>query len=325
MDSLNYTSQRRNPLFPNILLLSILICIIFVCTRIRNISPCSSPPSETSSKKRLNISAVTDETAGLTTFNPDYLGNGYKEDLVYYNLTNVEIEINGTNFPLEDALRDELITIEEMIAYARIDARNEICTQSYNTYNGLTHFTYHYPEFYLCVTNDIYSTPDGKHHLIEDIILSSIPTPDASSRFYLDKDSEYGYWIDREDWGLIFEISEVSSTQIILQYNQSEGQQIGKLIVDSYDMLSVETLSDVKKKASYINAVNDSPEKLDMPIISEGSYAISVDWSETYGTLAPGDYYLKLNISDVYEEKDVHPLMVNYYDRQSYYVAFTIE
>lgn len=317
-------SLKLNKGYLVVFLLIIAFISIYIC--------CNTIPSTNysiKSARKLNITAEANDMAGFTIITPEQLGGNFDEAIVYLNLTNVCIEINRTVHSLENAIQDGLITVEEIVAYARIDARNSICSETQTTTHGLTHFTYRYPEFDLCMTYDVYETPDGKQHLIEDITISALPSPATTSRSrsynYLDEDSEYGYWLDREDWGLVFEISEVSSTQITLQYTQSGGQQIGDLVAESYDLLLVDATSEGKKSTSFIDTASGTFEKFEIPIISETSSEITINWAEAYGSLAPGDYFFKLYVSDIYDESEIHPLMVNYHDRQGYYVEFTIE
>ena len=71
------------------------------------------------------ITAITDESAGFTTIEPGELGGNFEEDIVYLSLSDVNITIDTSVYPLEEAIRDSLITVEEIFAYARLDARNE--------------------------------------------------------------------------------------------------------------------------------------------------------------------------------------------------------
>ncbi len=190
----------------------------------------------------------------------------------------------------------------------------------------MTHFSYTYPECALHLTYDVYETPDGKQTLIEELYVSDITDHQRTiSYFYVDNESEWGYLLDREDWGITFEVSDTSPTQITLDYTQQGGQQIGDLVIESYFLYPAETNGSPDNTPGYIGWAKANSEGLPIPLLRDTSGQITMDWSVICGSLDPGNYHLKLSISDIYEEFEVHPLMANFYDKQSYYIAFSIE
>ena len=61
-----------------------------------------------------------------TTIPAEYFSGNYSEDICYYGLCDVSIQMDGETLKLEDAIRDGCITVEELTAYARIDAREGV-------------------------------------------------------------------------------------------------------------------------------------------------------------------------------------------------------
>lgn len=265
---------------------------------------------------RLHISLTVDNNADFTTVPKEELGGNFDEDITYYDVTDVMIEIGGENRKLENAIRDGDISVEEIFAYARLDAKEGICTENFESKNGLTKFTYRYPDFDLRLIYDVYETPDGKMHLIQDM---GIYKSDAVT--YTRYNDDAGNRIDREDWGIAFEVIESTPTSIMLNCTQSGGQQIGDLVTEYFflyfaeELAMVPTLDSVEYQSQY---------QLPITIGNDTVSQITIDWEDTYGPLDSGSYSMQLNLMDIYEEADVHPLMKNYYDRQTYWIEFEI-
>lgn len=279
---------------------------------------------EESSEEMLRFSVTALEEPGYTVISQEER----KTDayIAYLDLAEVAVHIDGADIPLAEAIREEKLTVPEILAFARRDARNGFCRETYVSEHGLTHFSYTYPECEVQIAYDVYETPDGNQTLIEEIYILAITDQKRTiSHTYVDEESPWGYFLDREDWGLAFEVSSVSPTQITLDYSQQGGQQIGELFVEEYILYPMEDDGAPAKAPGYLGKSKESSGGLPIPLPSDTLGQITIDWSDTAGTLAPGEYYLKLSLSDSYEESDVHPLMENYYDRQSYHVAFSIE
>ena len=107
-------------------------------------------PSDELTKRSLRISVVNNYTGGWTHIP---LNNGYYTDLDLLNLSSVTIEINEKTLPektlpLEEALQGGYITIDEIIARARLDASQGVCNEVAKSKNGLTRFYYHYSDFH---------------------------------------------------------------------------------------------------------------------------------------------------------------------------------
>ena len=96
-----------------------------------------------SDARRLRITAVIEEGAGFTTIDSDT--SNLTDDLSYLDLKDVQLETEAGPVPLETALANQQISVEEIFAFARLDARAGICREHYVTENGLTRFVYAYP------------------------------------------------------------------------------------------------------------------------------------------------------------------------------------
>lgn len=271
-------------------------------------------PPEKLEGRNLKISVLNYTFDGGETI---ALNGGNYASVTLYNLADVTIDLGGETVALRDALEKNRISGDELVALARLDAAQDVCNETAESKNGLTEFTYHYPEFSLHYVYDIYETPDGKQHLIKDLSLYGAKnTPVYAYTFDAD-----GQPIDYEDWGLEFRISEVNSKGMRLTCSQSGGQQLGTLSLelallskagtDQYEPIDPITPKGETAAASEIN----------MGGITE----ISFDFEKTYGVLPAGDYELTLQVADRYDKNALSALTRKYHDTQWYSVAFTIK
>lgn len=106
------------------------------------------------------------------SFSSEDLGGNFDGSL-YLNRLEVSVVVDGTKMSLEDAVREEKFTIEQLIANVQTDARKGVCTEETRTINGLTEFHYTYKDvFVLDVINDVYQTPDGQEYLYRKVTIS---------------------------------------------------------------------------------------------------------------------------------------------------------
>lgn len=274
---------------------------------------------------RMQFSVAASEEPGYTVISQEELGGNTDAYLAYWNLTEVNIFWAGEYIPLAEAIRKGDISAPEIFAFARMDSQNGFCEEHYQSERGLTHFSYTYPECELLLAWDIYETPDGDQQLIEEIyICAGSDNWRNQSHFYVDKSSEWGYFVDREDWGLDFEVSSAAPTQIVLDVTQQGGQQLGELVIESYSLYSQDENAAADKKPGPIGQAWTDAEGLPIPILMDAAGQITIDWTSAAGTLNTGNYYVKLTVSDIYDQSKVHPLMTNYYDKQSYNIAFAL-
>ena len=270
------------------------------------------------SNRNLPISLLVDEESSTVVFTSDKLNGNFTEGLQYTLVSNVMIHIDGESIKLEDAIRDRYITAEEIFCFARLDARAGTCRETYESSNGLAHFTYYYPEYTLRLIYDVYETPDGQQHLISDMGLypPERTTIGTYRYFYLGGTNILRY--DYEDWGLSFNITDISPSGVRIMVNQTEGQQIGEIKLHAYDLWKDETTPVAKLSG------NRESEYLDSYINMDGDTEIIINWTDAYGDLPSGEYLLDLTFVDVYSASDVHPLMRNYYDDMGYLLEISI-
>lgn len=263
--------------------------------------------------------------AEQTDYVKEELGEGSNAFIIYSGLSEVNINLDGADIPLAEAIRVGKLTTPELFAFARMDAQNGFCGESYTSKRGLTHFTYTYPECELYLAYDVYETPDGKQTLIDEIYVFNITDGVGNiSHFYVDEESEWGYALDREDWGITFETVSVSPTQITVRYTQQGGQQLGDLSIVEYSVYSMEGFGESVLNG-YLGTSLQETGELSIPLPRDSSGGVTLDWSNIAGILEPGEYYLRITVIDCYEKSEVHPLIVKYHDRQSYCVPFTVE
>lgn len=264
----------------------------------------------------LNISLVSDLSVETTRFSEEDLNGNFTHGLSYHNVTDVTIELDGAVLALEEAFQTGALTEEEIFTFARQDAKQGFCVEEFKSRNGLTHFTYRYPNYNLRLIYDVYETPDGQQHLICDMAI--YPPSGVILGEYLDfYDEETGERLDREDWGLTLEAAQVSATGITINCTQSGGQQVGELRT-SYFLLA--------HANSFVQRLSGSAEipSFDFAFQMDGTTQLQLDWTDSYGTLPSGDYVLWLYVNDIFDESQLHPLMRDYHDLQIYPVEFSI-
>jgi len=272
------------------------------------------------SVQNLCLYVTVEKKTGITTISADQLGDRYDGKITYLGLSDIAIDIDGTVWDLEDAIRSGKTSVDEMIALARLDAINGVCTESARSTNGLTQLTYRYPEFYLLYIYDIYETPSQGQHLISKF---AICAPSETLSFVY-RDDETGKPIDYEDWGLNFEVAAAHDAGITLKCTQHGGQQIGELFVEAYDLYKRNTELGTEE---YIEPLTDAVSGERSPnchIPREDTTEILLDFSQSYGNFSDGTYVAYLTIEDQYDKDEVPPLMRNYYDRQRFDISFTI-
>lgn len=259
-----------------------------------------------SSTPSLQISYKAD-TESFTSF----AETDYKEkllwDLEYFEVKDVMIPIGDDLVPLEDALYNGQITFAEIHYLAQKDAAAGICYETVESKRGLTRFSYDYISYKLIITNDIYETPDGKQHHIRNLIVTR--TGCNPTTIYPE--------LDQEDWGIEFEVADITPSRITLNYTQSDGQLIGQLYIGNYNLSRTDIVYAVPQLDYTL-----MPESQLIEHNTQGS--ITLDFETLYGTLESGDYLLYMYLNDSYNPDDVPPLVRNYHDTQCYTVEFSI-
>lgn len=295
-----------------ILLTSIaLLCSLYGCT--------GSASKE--SGQKLIFSVVPTEEIGFIKI-PDEKKGSEKAELVYQNLSEVNITLGGKTEPLADAIGSGKITGAEIFAYARMDAEAGYCKEGYTSEQGLTRFVYTYPEYALEMVYDIFEGSEGKNVLINEItVADSTQSLFDSDNFYVDESSRWGYFLDREDWGLEFTVKAVTPESLTVTYTQKQAQELGELTCEDYIMFAeVDGARD-----EFVTQTGRDAPGFPIAITSDGSGEITFDWSETAGKLNPGTYYVRIGIRDNYDPEKVPANVTKRYSKQSYCVEFTVE
>lgn len=284
----------------------------------------TAPASEASAAvRKLQLTVEPTGEVGFTRVPAEQLGKE-NMDLAYARLSGVNITLGGKTEPLADAIGSGKITGAEIFAYARMDAENGFCEESYSSDDGLTHFVYAYPDCALEIAYDVLESPDGRQTLINEItIWDTAEHISSSDHFYVDESSRWGYFLDREDWGLEFTVKAVTPESLTVTYTQKQSQELGELTCEGY-MMFVETEDENTLDEFVTQAVWHEPEEA-IAITSDGSDEITFDWSETAGKLNPGTYYVRIGIRDNYDPEKVPANVTKRYSKQSYCVEFTVE
>ena len=248
-------------------------------------------------------------------YNPNYirsfkeadLGDLSSATLEYFRVTDVKITANGTVLPLEDALRDGVVTFHEIHCLAQKDAHAGICYESAKSKRGLTQFSYDYLSFKLIITDDIYETPDGKQHLIRNLTVTDTGSDPMLLLQHL----------DQEDWGIEFEVADVTPSSITLNYTQSGGQLIGQMRTGNYELSRTDSVKAVHRLDDML-----MPESFWIAHNTQGQITLNLE--TLFGILESGDYYLYLYLHDDYDPESAPPLIRNYHDIQCYGIEFSI-
>ena len=249
----------------------------------------------------LDITVTKVADTDTQVFTPEEIGNNFSHRMGYYGVKDVYINLSGTSVRLEDALKNVDITEEEIFFRARQDARKGNCEETFETNHSVSFYTYHYPNYDLRLTYDVFNSPNGKSYPISQMLLFRTAENYIISPSCQFVDPETGLFLNREDWGLTFELSDVTSHGVTVTCTQSGGQQIGQLKINGY----------------YIAPdVGTGVQDCEVEIAMDGTCQFTIDWSESYGELPSGSYYLNLWIYDIYDESQLHPLMDNFQDWQ---------
>ncbi|HIR30700.1 MAG TPA: hypothetical protein IAB83_01635 [Candidatus Faecousia faecavium] len=284
----------------------------------------SQPTEETATADRhLTISLEADKDADTQFFPAEDLNGNFAYNMQYQRVKDVTITVDGEVLPLETALAQGAVNEEDIFYYARQDARAGICETEVKSRQGVSNFYFHYPEYSLKLIYDVLEAPDGSLPLISSMVLYARKIPGVPGQLEMNPTSHFftteaGY-LDLEDWGLAFELQQVSPTGATVSCTQSGGQQIGQLSVAYYYLL-VPDGSFLEKAEGTEGAPFEK-----IPLEMDGTTTFSVDWTDWYGTLPSGTYHIMFDVYDLFDPEQVHPLMKDFHDWQQYTVSFTID
>lgn len=309
-----------------ILILCVILCVflsVFLvfsgCINDTNTSISTANPANQHnvSEPLLNITPVAAHQNTRVDFTADQLGGCFTEGLSYHSFSDAFITLNGKSVKLDEALQSGDISDADILYFARMDAKNDLCVQITESTHGLTNFSFIYPECKLTIIYDILETPSGIQHLI-----SSMSIHPADAEFapkYIFYDSEDGSRYDEEFWGINFKTENITSGGLNLRCTQRDGQQIGQLVITHYDLFGENGM------IPSINGTENNSVTFENGIITmNGTTELSIDWTVDYGELPSGSYKLNLWVWDQFDAAAVHPLMQDYHDIWCYEIPINI-
>lgn len=287
----------------------------------------AEPKAETAQPgQALQLTVTMDTDAG---FRDIPLEQEPYDKMTCLGIADAAIVVDGVSYDLEQALAGKVISAADLAAAAKQDAARDLCGEVAQSENGLSVYTYYYPDFRLRHIYDLYETPDGQQHQIADILLYSA----ASEPGFVPPYDENGVPIDYENWGLTLELAKVDAQEAVVAIQQQGGQQFGRLNLREFVLCAqnpdtgaweeLPLLEGVEKSYTYIREENNEPDP-ERFLTMGGKVEIPLALAESYGPLQPGQYQLRLQIADFYEDPAIPPLSRNYHDAQWYVLEFTI-
>lgn len=264
-----------------------------------------------SGNQSLRMEAEVEDGAEHTVILPAGSASDCRTALHYVDVCDVRVEVDGTVYYLEDAMREERVSLEQIYAYSRIDARFGYCETFTKVRYGLSFLVFRYPEYELRFTYDYYSLPNGEHRLVNELYISK-------NRYDVNSGDNRAV---QEDWGVTFEVREVNPSSITLRCTQSGGQQLGELVVDLFFIDSAQEEASIPRLDGNTDIDSYQPKTI---ISRDAVSEITLDWTDIYGELPPGDYLMSLRVRDAYDPADTHPVMSKFESRQSYAIPFVI-
>ena len=274
---------------------------------------------ETGPQQRLVLTLTRNENGGFVQATPQLEGKIGSGELLYNGLAAVAIELDGESVDLIEAIQNDEITLEEILAYAKIDARNGLCEMKYQSKLGYAHYGYCYEGFEILSAYDVFEDIDGELYHVESMTIGTPGVYDGTvfGKPIIEKDGTEVF-LGVEDWGLTFEIKETKPDGIVLDCIQTESQQNGD--VEFLYYLIYQKNEEGHRK---MLQTQDSSEAMDpVKLQKNGTTELDLSWQEEYGELSSGTYYLELNFEDVYT--DNNPMVKDYSQLKYYTIQFEI-
>ncbi len=261
----------------------------------------------------------------LSSYAPTEFPGSGNAAVYLYGIDDVELQIGSRHFSLLSALSSGKLSSEDVVHQAFLDAAQGLCNRTEISRYGLSRYRFHYPNFELCITRDVFESATGGKYPIFSIAFY-LPGEGVSSELEQYLYAEDGTMVDTraEDWGLQFSVEEAGADHILLNATQENGQQLGTLTIQRY---SIYNTAEGQRTERNLVCTIDEEEKLrqEYPISSNAQTDITLDWEKLYGSLPSGDYELHLMIEDVYDKTQPRsPLQQNYTDIQRYVVPFHV-
>lgn len=276
--------------------------------------------SHFSNPEDISLSVIYGDHNRYCSFHSAQLNNNYLGSISYHGLSEVNLTVGNKIIPLENAIYNGDITVEEIIAQVRTDSQRGQCQESYTSELGLTQFKYRYSDFEIFYTDDVFEAPNGKQYLIQDLKFSQPSTLErnAPSLLYTDE-SGNSISLTREDWGITFEIVKAHTSGFHLNVTQTNGQHFGELVISD---VSIFRIQDASKELIY------APDLLDEnnPLIISGNASSQYifDFTQHDFLLSKGTYLALILVNDNFDSSEMHDFLSDYTTSQYYCVTFTI-
>lgn len=244
-----------------------------------------------------------------------------------YGVSSVTVFLDGEEMDLGDAVEAKRITVEELEAYARIDAKEGFCQMEYATRNGFTLYVYHYDDFDIATYYDVYTDPDGRETHFQKFAVASAAGPDGADIGNFRNIGKYSVHFPydaQEDWGLTIDVTESTADHLTLQITQSGvGQHFGQLSVS--EVMHLYKINEDQSMVGYsYPSVLPAEETYLCDIPNNGSTELVISWTDTFGQLESGNYRVQIDIQDIFDPEQLHPLMQDFTERQGYQIEFTV-
>ena len=301
--------NMTNPITTMYKIICLLISLLYLCG-------CASHQStQTTVQDEGLVLIMTQDPSNTSHYSQEDLNGALTQGLSYLGVKDVSILLQGQEFPLDEAIQNGTISLSQILDKAHLDAKAGLCEEIVLSELGLTTFNFSYKDHNVQIIQDIFETPDGTNPLITFLrITSTIYAPGTITGFLNhDRTSQ----LDKEDWGLTFEVSSISNTSLTITCDQTGGQQIGKLLITCI-MITQDG------KTPILTPNGDAVISYNQEITMDAETIITLNWSDFYEDIHDGTYALDLIVEDKYSSLDVHPLMRNYHDTQIYRLSITI-
>lgn len=268
---------------------------------------------QTPEPERISMKVVVDETGESTYFSAEEVGTACDYSIGYYQVKQVTVNVEGQSYDFIEAIRNGIVSIEEIIAQAKLDSNDpKVCREKFVSDLGTSTFTYRYNDFEIVYRYDVFECADGQMRLLKDFIFAPYGQGHNVS---LGFEKETFQSLLYENWGLTFSISDASPNAIRLICEQQDGQQARNLALRGYWIGDQE--GNVTIPLIYLeNEIN---------LLLNGTTEFDLNFPSEISELSPGSYSIWLQVSEVYTPDDVHPLQKNYCDIQFFGIEFVVE
>ena len=153
----------------------------------------------------------------LSSYAPTEFPESGTAAVYLYGIDDVELQIGSGRFSFLSALSSGKLSSEDVVHQAFEDAAQGLCNRTEISRYGLSRYRFHYPNFELCITRDVFESAGGGRYPIFSIAFY-LPGEGVSSELEQYLYAEDGTMVDTraEDWGLQFSVEEAGADHIPL-------------------------------------------------------------------------------------------------------------